>query len=570
MPPFHALQRTDNNGNATWVTFSDEVAVIEVVELSEVLPALRELEDAQSKGLHAVGWIAYEAAPAFDSSLQVHPTISGQPLLRFTLYKTQNEGLLYREGNEYDFSTPKPSLNQDEFTKAITCIHEAIAAGETYQVNFTYPMYGTYTGDPWTWFRKLRLAQSAQHQAYFEEKDQIVISLSPERFFKHQGDHIFCKPMKGTARPGEESLLKKSEKDRSENIMIVDMIRNDLGKIAIKGSVKSESLFEVESYPSVVQMTSTVSAKGSSSPVDWLCALFPCASITGAPKKQTMKWINQLESGPRGIYTGCIGGFYGDGVTEFNVAIRTAILQPESNTFRYHSGCGIVWDSKPEDEYRESILKSAVLTHETKPFSLIETMRWEPGKGIELWPYHRKRLLRSAAAIGVEVDLEKLDGLISQLEFPKLGKIRLTLSEAGKLEVEKSPLPLTKEPLSFNVDTEITLSSHLELKHKTTRREIYKAARKRHPKVDETLLINENRELMEFSIGNLVWTQNGKAYTPPLSSGFLPGVARAAALDQGKVEERTCRLEDLENAEEIYLINGLRGWVKMVWGVPER
>jgi para-aminobenzoate synthetase / 4-amino-4-deoxychorismate lyase len=563
MEPFHALQRTDSDGNAFWVHFARPLGCVEAWKIDEVLPALRVLEGEAKKGNHAVGWIAYEASPAFDPHYQVHPLPEGTPLLRFTVYEEQRQGLPRRHSGPFDLSPLTPGLDLQAFRAAVTEIHQAIARGETYQVNFTYPLKGHLAGDPWSLFRQLRQAQASQHQAYIEEPDRVIICASPERFFRHQGEQIFCKPMKGTAAIGQDAFLKNSVKNRSENIMIVDMIRNDLGKRADPGSVKADPLFEVAQYPSLLQMTSTVSATGSASAVDWLTALFPCASITGAPKQKTMEWIYQLETGPRGIYTGCIGGFYGDGITEFNVAIRTGVLEPQTGTLHYHCGCGIVWDSDPEEEYRESLLKAEVLTHKPLPFALIETMRYETGIGIKLWPYHRQRLLRSAAAIGFELDVGGLDQRIASLKLPKLGKVRLTLSDARNIEIETADLPETDEPWCFSIDTQPTLSTHPELKHKSTRRNIYQAARARCPEVDETLLINERGELMEFSIGNLVWVHQGQAYTPPLSSGMLPGVARAAGLAEGKLIEKVCRKEDLDDADEIYLINALRGWVRM-------
>ncbi len=563
MSSFHALQRTDSNGMASWVHFTGAQRCVEAWRLEDVLPCLRCLEAEAKKGLHAVGWISYEASPAFDPHYQVHPRPPGLPYLRFTVYTAQHTGLPPKNSSEAALSDLEPLLDEQGFTRAITKIHQAIALGETYQVNFTYPLHGKIQGDPWSLFRKLRKAQSAQHQAYIDEENHIIISASPERFFKHEGNRIRCKPMKGTAAPGEELQLKASLKNRSENIMIVDMIRNDLGKIADCGSVKAEPLFEVESFPSLVQMTSTVTATGSRSAVDWLCALFPCASITGAPKRKTMEWIRDLEDDPRGIYTGCIGGFFGDGVSEFNVAIRTAVIEKPTQTFRYHSGCGIVWDSSAQEEYLESNLKTAVLKHQVDEFQLIETMRSEPGLGIPLWSFHRKRLQSSAAILGMELDPSELDQRIGELKFPNAGKVRLTLSEAGKIDIQLSALPEKKVSMTFRIDSVPTPSSHPELKHKTTRRGIYESARKRHPDVDETLLINERGELMEFSIGNLVWVKEGQSFTPPLTSGLLPGVARAALLDERKIIEQVCTPKDLEASDEIYLINALRGWVKM-------
>ncbi|MDF3128034.1 chorismate-binding protein [Kiritimatiellaeota bacterium B1221] len=566
MNAFHALQRTDNQGCAYWVHFTGVERCVEAWSLAEVLPAIRGLERDAEKGLHAVGWIAYEASPAFDPHYQVHPLPPDTPFLRFTVYKEQRLGLPPKNTLPCTLSELEPQLNEAPFRQAIGQIHQAIAQGETYQVNFTYPLLGKIKGDPWSLFRQLRKAQSAQHQAYIEEADQIIISASPERFFKHQSDQISCKPMKGTAAPGEEKRLRASLKNRAENIMIVDMIRNDLGKLADCGSVKADHLFEIESFPSLVQMTSTVTANGSGSPVDWLCALFPCASITGAPKRKTMEWIRKLETAPRGIYTGCIGGFFGDGISEFNVAIRTAVIDKTSGDFRYHSGCGIVWDSCAKEEYQESLLKTAVLKHKVDEFQLIETMRGEPDSGIKLWPLHRQRLVSSAAELGMELDPQELDKRIAALTFPETGKVRLTLSEAGKIGIQLSDLPKNKTSMTFRVDTVPTPSTHPQLKHKTSRRRIYEDARKRHPDVDETLLINERGELMEFTIGNLLWVKAGQTFTPPSSSGLLRGVARAALLNAGRLEEKVCTQTDLETADEIYLVNALRGRVKMTTG----
>lgn len=561
--PFHALQRTDASGNSRWVHFVDPVRDVEVCDVREVLSALRALEQTQAEGLHAVGWIAYEAAPAFDSKLSVHTPPPGSPLMRFTLYRQQMEGLPPRLAGECDLSPLEPEVNSEDFSMAIVRIHEAIAAGETYQVNFTYPLTGKFQGDAWSLFRRLRFAQSAGYQAYIEEKDRILICASPERFFWHHGNRIYCKPMKGTAAPGEEHLLAASPKNRAENIMIVDMIRNDLGKVADPGSVIADSLFEIERYPSLVQMTSTLRATGPTSPAEWLSVLFPCASITGAPKRKTMEWIHKLETGPRGVYTGCIGGFYGDGITEFNVAIRTAAVYPSSGDFRYHTGCGIVWDSDPESEYRESVLKTAVLFHSPPDFCLIETMRGEPDAGIPLWAGHRRRLLGSAAALGIEVNALDIDHRVRSLCFSESSRVRLTLSTASELVIEVTPAPPALKQMTFQVDSEITPSTHPQLKHKTTRRGVYQSARERHPEVDDTLLMNERGECMEFTIGNLVVVLNGRAFTPPLSSGGLPGVTRAEDLSTHKLEERILTAEDLDRAEAVYLINAVRGWVPM-------
>lgn len=349
--------------------------------------------------------------------------------------------------------------------------------------------------------------------------------------------------------------------------MIVDMIRNDMGRAATSGSVETTGLFDIEPYPSLIQMTSTVTAEGPEDPLPWLKALFPCASITGAPKRKTMEWIRKLETGPRGVYTGCIGAFYADGVTEFNVAIRTLQIDRTTGRARYATGCGVVWDSDPVEEYQESILKTAILTHRVEEVLLIETMRAEPGQGLKNRDRHISRLNTSARHLGYELDIDELhtqlDLAIQHLKA--LSKVRLTLSPAGGIHITVDPLPENASaPMTFSLDKAATSSHHQELKHKTTRRSIYQDAKARCPDVDETLLVNERGECMEFCIGSLLIEKDGQTHTPPLKSGLLPGVCRAAHLADSTLET-VITPEDLKKADAIYLINAVRGRVKMKW-----
>lgn len=565
---FAACQRTDPSGRVRWCHYVHPEATLETRRLDEVLPRLREAEAARDRGLHAVGWIAYEAAPAFDPRLPASPPDPHLPLLRFTLYREERPGLPRRHAPPAAATPFVPSLDEATFRKKVNAVHRAIAAGETYQVNLTYPGHFTLSGSPWDWFRTLRLSQAASHQAYLEEPDRVLVSASPELFFRHRDHRILCRPMKGTARPDATRALRASAKDQAENVMIVDMIRNDLGKHAPPGKVHTERLFDIERYPSLAQMTSTVSAEGPGSAVDWLRVLFPCASITGAPKRRTMEWIRRLESGPRGIYTGCIGGFFADGTAEFNVAIRTAVIQRDTGKARYHTGCGIVWDSDPADEYAESLLKTAVLSHPPSPFQLIETMRGEPGRGILHREDHLARLRASAAELGFEWDEAALgtalDAAAARVTSP--AKLRLLLSVDGTHHLSASPLPeASSRPQTFRIDPAPTPADHPELRHKTTRRDIYAQARERCPDVEETLLINPRGELMEFTIGNLVLEREGERITPPRSSGLLPGTFRQRLLREDGVRERVCRKEDLHTADHIYRANAVRGLVPMRW-----
>ena len=567
MPPssLTALQRTDRSGRVRWVVFDQPGGCIEALSAADVIPALQEILTARDQGWHAVGWIGYEASPGFDPHLETHPAPDGEPLLRFTLFREMREGLPPCGNQPFSVGAPRAGWPEEAFSHRVARIHEAIARGETYQVNLTYPWTVPFTGDPRGWFRRLRTAQAGRHQAYLEEEDRVLISASPERFFLLRDGDIWCKPMKGTALPGQEEPLRSSLKDRAENVMIVDMIRNDLGKVATAGTVQTEQLFEIEPYPSVVQMTSSVTATGPTDPLPWLTALFPCASITGAPKRKTMELICELETSPRGVYTGCIGGFFADGDTEFNVAIRTLDLRPDSGIATYGTGCGVVWDSDPLAEYRESLLKTALLSHEEPEMQLIETMRVEQGRILHP-EQHLARITQAAAELGVELDAASLQSQLTSdvSDDGSPQKARLTCTVSGETDLTISPLPATPEPMTFRVDTEPTSSTHPELRYKTTRRNIYAQARNRHPDVQETLLMNERGECMEFCIGNLVIEINGERWTPSPESGFLSGTARARLLEAG-VQEKVLRIEDLEAADAIYLTNAVRGEVRMEW-----
>ncbi|MCC5845526.1 MAG: bifunctional anthranilate synthase component I family protein/class IV aminotransferase [Verrucomicrobia bacterium] len=542
--------------------------MLEANRPEEVESVIRKAREAQTRGLHAVGWIAYEAAAAFDASLPRRRPPEGTPYARFSVYETENPGLpRNRHPGPFTCDAWRESLTAGEFAERINRIRGAIADGETYQVNFTSPAYARFTGDPWSLFRALRAGQSARHQAYLDEGDRIILSASPELFFHLKDGHVRCRPMKGTAPPGGEQALRSSPKDRAENVMIVDMIRNDLGKCAVPGTVGVESLFAIEPYPSLVQMTSTVQAQTRAGVWDLLRALFPCASITGAPKRQTMRWIQDLEPEPRGVYTGAVGGLFADGAAEFNVAIRTAVINRAAQALRYDTGCGIVWDSDPEDEYRESRLKANIIRNPAKPFHLIETLKAVPGEGCALWPCHRERLLRSCRELGFAVRAEDLDAeftaRLETLQSPQ--KFRLLADMDGGLEWTASPLPPEKSNLRVALDTAATPRNHPELRHKTTRRSVYTAARERCPEADDTLLINEDGELMEFTIGNLVLERNGERLTPPLSSGLLPGTARQALLDAGELREAVLTPTDIDPSDALYLLNAVRGLVPVTF-----
>ena len=386
--------------NEAWCLFNDPQRVIYANTLNDVLPALREIEDlTQREHWHAAGFISYEAAPAFDKAHLTKP-VTGLPLLWFGLYPAPRPITLPKPDSAKPNLSWLPTVDRDTYNTAIEKIKNYIAEGQTYQVNYTMRLLAEFNIDPWNFF--LHLAQTQNnHAAYIDTGRYVIASASPELFFQLDGETITGRPMKGTVKRGRTTLedqekaewLHKSEKNRAENVMIVDMIRNDLGRIAKTGSVNVPELFTTEKYPTLWQMTSTVQAQTEASLTKIFTALFPCASITGAPKVRTMQIISELETTSRQIYTGSIGYIAPNRKAKFNVAIRTALIDRQTQTAEYGIGGGIVWDSTSTDEYAEALLKARVLTEETPQFSLLETMLWTPEAGFFLREKHIARLL---------------------------------------------------------------------------------------------------------------------------------------------------------------------------------
>ncbi len=406
-----------DNG-AHWLSFRNPVEVLAVHDLAGVRPALEKIsETVENQGLYAAGFLAYEAAPAFDPALQVRPPGS-LPLLWFGLYPAPETVPPPGQGDpaSYALGEWRPSVSLAEYLHAFNCVKEHIARGETYQVNYTYRLRADFSGSAWDLFLHLARAQQANYSAFLDLGDYAICSASPELFFRQDGARLTSLPMKGTAPRGrtlaeDQALidwLHHSEKNRAENVMIVDMIRNDLGRIAAIGSIHVPRLFDIERYPTVLQMTSTVNAETEAGFPEIMAALFPCASITGAPKVRTMQIIAALEGTPRGLYTGCIGYLAPGRQAQFNVAIRTVTIDRLSSQAEYGVGGGIVWDSEGEDEYQECKIKARVLAQAPPAFDLLETMLWEPESGYFLLQEHLSRLAASAEYFQFTADLEAI------------------------------------------------------------------------------------------------------------------------------------------------------------------
>lgn len=563
-----------HNSESRWLCFKNPFQIVEARAIEDVLPALQNIDtQVREQGRYAAGFISYEASGAFDPAICTK-TPEDFPLLWFGLYPSPEEVQLPEpDFRAYSLGARTPSVSQPEYFHAISKIKEHIHSGDTYQVNYTLQLQIPFAGDPWNLFLAMVRAQSPGYAAWINTGRFAVCSASPELFFNLEGNRLTCKPMKGTVKRGRTlqedasfaTWLRNSEKNRAENLMIVDMIRNDLGRIADDGSVQVDRLFEVERHPTLWQMTSTIHANSQKSLTEIMAALFPCASITGAPKIRTTRIIADLEASARNLYTGCIGFIGPEPRAQFNVAIRTAVVDRREGTARYGTGGGIVWDSTHQDEYTEAILKARVLTEQRPEFSLLETLLWTRDSGYFLLDYHMKRLADTAAYFDYTVNIKDVE---ESLHMKASGyseafqKVRLLIDRNGVMDIQSSVLNPEESPEKLQVKpaTDPVYSKDIFLYHKTTFRSVYEAAHRSCPECDDVLLWNEREELTESCIANIVLEIDGRMYTPPIRSGLLAGVFRAWLLDQGKIEERVLHISDLKTSNKVFLVNSVRKW----------
>ena len=570
-----------------WRLWTHPVEVLEARTTDDIVPLLHRVEQATKDGLHAIGFMNYEAGPAFDRAFVAHHQQPGYPLAWFALFE---RGETVEPPDSAARMPPmkwKSPLTPSRYRTCIAAIKRHIANGETYQVNFTFPLRAPGAVDAYALFAALYASQPSPYAMYIETPFFQIASVSPESFFTLRGDRIVCEPMKGTCPRGPHPLLdqlagealKSSGKNRAENVMIVDMVRNDLGRIAEPGSVRTESLFDVNRWPTLWQMTSTVSGKTTATMAEIFTALFPCASITGAPKLKTSEIIANIETHPRGIYTGAIGWWFPGRHAQFAVAIRTAIRVEETDTVTYGIGSGIVWDSDPDDEYRECLLKSRVLSKTAGDFRLLETMRWEPASGYLFLDEHLQRMKSSAGYFDYRFDEGAAQSSLEKKSRRFGGipqRVRLLLSKNGRLRIACAEATApghfdraeTAPEMTGCLDAHRVPTTSPFLYHKTTRRKLYEQARRRFPHVDEVLLINDRDEAMEFTTGNLVIRTGANWQTPHLASGLLPGVFRDTLIRQGEIREALTTAQDVLAADAVYFINSVRGWrrVRVVVG----
>ncbi len=567
---YHALDQH-------WLWFDQPYQVLTTNQLTEVESILMAIEQAVDQGAYAAGFLSYEAGPAFDPVMQVQPH-GAFPLVWLGLY-AQPQVITFdqilAQSTHYQLSPWHHSIDPDQFQQAIAQIKDHIAQGHTFQVNYSYRLQATFTGDPLALFTDLVSAQTAGYSAYVNTGRWIICSASPELFVSRTGSGLIMKPMKGTTARGLDSTqdryqanwLHQSPKNRAENVMIVDMVRHDLGQIAQVGSVQVPQLFDPEQYPTLWQMTSTVTATTSAPLHRVLGCLFPAASITGAPKIRTMQIIRDLETSPRRIYTGSIGFITPDQQAQFNVAIRTVLIDTQTQTAEYGVGSGIVWDSDPEAEYQECLLKTQVLSYQRPHFSLLETIRWLPDQGYFLLSEHLERLMASARYFNIQINgsfiQDQLQHLATTLPASPQ-KVRLLLDQTGTLQFESQAIIPHRYPLRVKLALEPIHRSNLFLYHKTTHRQIYDQARAQHPDCDDVLLWNDRGEVTESCTANLVIRQATTWVTPPVACGLLAGTFRSHLLQHHRIQEAVITLEHLQQAQEIYLINSIREWQSVI------
>ncbi len=563
-----------------WLSFEEPIETLVAWDLDEVSGVVAAAEGHADAGRWVVGFVSYDAAPAFDRALHAHRN-ERVPLAAFGVYTTAVDDPL--DSGFHHCGTWTDTVDAQQFQDGVRSVKEHIAAGDTYQVNLTYRSAAPFDGAPLGLFRSLMDAQRAPYGVYLDLGPYVLCSASPELFLHRArvddhtpvDDHTYqitSLPMKGTRPRGDTPELDEamaaelaaSAKDRAENTMIVDMMRNDLGRVAEIGSLDVPALHTVERYPTVLHLTSTVTARSTASLPEVFAATFPPASITGAPKVRTSQLITELEATPRGVYCGTAGILTPNGVAQFNVAIRTVWIDRAAGTATYGTGGGIVWDSDPADEWQETKVKTRVLDRACEPIELIETMSWLPGLGISNLDRHLERLERSALALDVPVDLDAIVAALATIESDEPLRVRMLVAPDGSFDVSQAPMPdpVCRPWTAVLADTPIR-STDPALRHKSTMRHVYEHHRSAHPDADEVILWNERGELTETTIGNLVLERGGRLSTPIVDSGLLPGTFRADLVAHDKVIEARLFVDDLATADAIFMINAVRGWVPL-------
>ncbi len=578
--------------DATWpdrpaLLLGDSQALIEARRAEDVPAALSAIEDGVARGLTAAGYCAYELGYVFEPRLLPLLPRTERPLLRFHLFAgaqtlsaaARAQWLAERAAGPAFAGDASSAVGAARHRAMVERVRQLIGDGDVYQVNVTFKLRWDAAGDSFATYAALREKARAGACALLRFDDEDVLSLSPELFFRVTDGRIEARPMKGTVAraPGVKGdaarrrALVADEKQRAENLMIVDLLRNDLARVSKIGSVRVSDLFTIETYPRFHTLTSGITAEldGAVSFSRILRSLFPCGSVTGAPKIRAMEIIREVEAEPRGVYCGAVG-FLNRERMAFNVSIRT--LSWRDGTIEMGVGGGIVWDSEPASEYVECLLKARFLTEPHEPFRLIETMRWTPGDGFHLLERHLARLRSSSGYFGFVFNERDVRGALDRAIKGKDGaqRVRLTLGAGGDAQVEAQPFVPTEAGAvwRFAVADKAVDSGDWRLHHKTTLRGLYDEALARQKAMnacDEVVFVNERGEITEGSRTNVFVERDGVWFTPPLSSGLLDGCLRRELIENGpqRVVECALRPEDMGTGT-VWFGNALRGLIRGV------
>jgi para-aminobenzoate synthetase/4-amino-4-deoxychorismate lyase len=576
--------RFDDIINGESFEFVNAIASLSAMEIHEVPEVLASAEQAAIDGHWVAGYLTYEAAAAFDPALVVREP-RGDVVAWFGVFGGRRDvpPAVHdpATADAYAVSQWNPTLTREGYDAAFERVQRHILDGDTYQVNFTFPLNAAFTGDTDVFYNDLVCAQRPRYAAHVWHGDTHILSVSPERFFSVSGGTITTQPMKGTAPRGRtmtedlahRDALIASEKDLAENLMIVDLLRNDIGKVAVPGSVATRDLFSVERYRTVWQMTSTVEATLMDDVTlpDVFAALFPCGSVTGAPKARSMEIIADLERDPRGAYCGTVGFIPpGDGLegASFNVAIRTVEIDYAEGLARYGVGGGVTWDSTVDNEFHEAVTKFEVLRFDVSPMHLVESIRWD-GAWMSL-DDHLDRIAASALYWSFDFNAQEVRLAVMNLESTLDGptKVRLVCGPAGEIDITTSDAPKrwalgpgpAIDPVTVSLDTEPVDDSNPRVYHKTTDRRAIDARLARHPDSDDVLMINRLGRITEASIANVAFLIDGQWWTPPVLDGLLNGVMRSRLVEAGTLIERSISIPEALDADAAALVSAVRGW----------
>lgn len=575
-----------NSDTEKWLEFTEMVDMLYAQKSEDVCTLLQKIEmRTKNETLFSAGYITYEASPSFDMHYAVRETPDELPAASFALFRNRKEYSSLVElrqlcaSENYSVGVFSPEISHDSYIRKIASIKDYLRRGDTYQINFTFRMNSHFSGNSFKWFLDLAEKKPGNYCCYLENDTFAICSFSPELFFSKKNETLTFKPMKGTAarvsgKDEEEcTALKNSEKNRAENLMIVDMIRNDSGKIAKIGSVEVPSLFTIELYPTVIQMTSTIIARTTKGITALFSSLFPCASITGAPKIRSMKIIHELEESGRGVYTGTLGYITPEQDCLFNVAIRTAMIHKQRHTVCYGTGSGIVWGSEAEQEWEECKTKTAILG-QLQRFYIFETLLLEDGV-FYLLERHLERLERSRYFFCFsELNTDSIHIVRNELErisfLHPQGKYRVRILLDSNYAFESECIPLTDLPTPYTLflSTVPVDPSDPFIYHKSSCRRHIDAALEASNGASDVILINNRGEITESSRANIVLEIDNTLWTPPLTSGVLPGVYREELLEKGQIHERVLYPVDLEKADKLYIINSVRRMVECLYISP--